>query len=622
MNPNKSVAGIYPKMSIRILFEIFRHVMFVLIVIGLFPGVCFAEKIDFEEEGYFEPTVNSEVPFNPTLFSKRGRRSLSQFGIGGSDYQITVNPMKDNFPDMIVYVTLLDSSGNVVTGALEGDFNITEQSTTEIQPTQESLTCFEEAAAGNNGISFALVFDVSGSMKGQQLEDARQSAIDFLNSCGSNDRASLVRFSSSSEVMLSPNWVHTDADGNGDFDIVDSLSDFTADGRTALYDGTAMGIGTLTQEPEPKAVIVFTDGKSNEDHTYNINSLIEYAKDQGISIYTIGLGDNVDVSVLTNMATETGGTYYYAPTAQDMTSIYNDIAKNIRNQYQICYTTHNPEFDGTTRTVTVSYKGSTGAATYRVNARPVVTLHSQTHLLHQASQPPGISISISGIVNDLDAHDLGQNLGATITYSTSNADPATYISSNLTLTGPDANANYNFTFQIPAEYVKEPGIIYYIRATDGIQETFSPIPYDTLPHTIPVLENHTPNIVHTPVTSAPKSQAIDIQAVITDQDAGDSVQNAVLYYRSHNPDQTTPFHSLSMDNSENGNYSAQIPGYKVTTEGLDYFISAWDSHAIRSDNGNSEYPHFIEVRDTGIAVSITPLDNCATILEFRGSIKK
>jgi len=428
-----------------------------------------------------------------------------------------------------------------------------------------------------------------------KLADAKQSAINFLNSGGTNDRASLVKFSTAASVVLNTNWINTDSDSNGTYDIIDQLSTFTSDGGTALYDGTAKGIDTLTQEPEPKAVIIFTDGDTNSDVYYNINTVIQYAQNQGISVYTIGLGSDVVPSVLQNIASSTGGAYYFAPTAQDMADIYDEIAKDIRNQYQLCYTTHNPAFDGTLRTVTVTYQDDTGTAIYRVNSKPIITLDSQTLQLHEKSQVAGAAITISGTVKDVDAQALGQNLSVSITFSTSNASPSSYTTANLTLGSPDSNGIYTFSYIIPAGYVNEPGIIYYIYASDGIQDTYSPVEYNTLPYTIAILDNHAPDIVHTPVTNSPENQVIPISATISDPDVADTISSVILYYRVHNPDQTTPFHPVSMTDDGGGNYSAQIPADAVTFAGVDYFISAWDSNTIRAESGTSVNPHFVSV---------------------------
>jgi len=89
---------------------------------------------------------------------------------------------------------------------------------------------------------------------------------------------------------------------------------------TAVYDGTARGIESLSQEPSPKAVIVFTDGETNADVSYDIDSVTAKANNEGVPLYTVGL--EIDPQNLRDMAAATEGKYYYAPSAREMAEIY------------------------------------------------------------------------------------------------------------------------------------------------------------------------------------------------------------------------------------------------------------------------------------------------------------
>jgi hypothetical protein len=55
----------------------------------------------------------------------------------------------------------------------------------------------------------------------------------------------------------------------------------------------------------------------------------ERARDQGIVIYTIGLGAQADSGLLAHVADVTGGWYYFAPTAEELNAIFENLYERI-----------------------------------------------------------------------------------------------------------------------------------------------------------------------------------------------------------------------------------------------------------------------------------------------------
>ena len=281
-----------------------------------------AVKAQFSADSFYK------LPTNPKAATSTGR--------------ISVNPLNAQFPDISLFVTVLDASGNTVSNLAQTDFTVWEQSSAELTATPEVITGFE-ASAAPSGISFSLVCDVSGSMAGTPLANVKTAAINFLNNCTSADRGNLVRFSSFNQIALvrASDWI----DQNGLNNLTVAINGLAAGGNTAFFDGTATGISSLSQEPSPKAVIVFTDGDSNNDHYYTANTLITLARNEGVPIYTIGLGNSVNTSMLTSVATQTGGSYHHTTSAADMGAVYAAIANEVRSSYTIHYRTHNPNYE-------------------------------------------------------------------------------------------------------------------------------------------------------------------------------------------------------------------------------------------------------------------------------------
>ena len=64
---------------------------------------------------------------------------------------------------------------------------------------------------------------------------------------------------------------------------------------------------TAVRTSERKAVIVITDGQEYGTSDTTLNELIENAQDVGVPVFVVGIGDDIDVDSLQQIADETGG---------------------------------------------------------------------------------------------------------------------------------------------------------------------------------------------------------------------------------------------------------------------------------------------------------------------------
>jgi len=575
-------------------------VIVIFFLTALVP-VSFANDVYYEGEGYVTPTPKSQTPFIPSKALKSDNKlkventvSLKRISQLAVNNMITVNPLATNFPYIRLYTTVLDSSGNPIAGLSQNNFIVKEQSDKEDSAVVETITSFTESEAESSIISFSLVFDLSGSMSGSRLSDAQAVANSFINNTAPNDRGALVIFSNggTERIALASGWISNDENNNGVSDISDVINSLYTGGGTAVYDGTAKGIESLSQEPLPKAVIVFTDGNTNDDNSFDINTVIAKANNEGVPLYTIGLG--IDPQNLKDMAVATGGAYYYAPTAQDMAAIYNSIASNVRSKYIIGYTSHNPELDGTVRTVTVELGGDSNSGIYVVNSKSSITIDTATANIMNQSHPENVDIPLSGTVVDLDAKKQGQTLSAFIYYR--HQSETDYHKKALDLV-EQGNGVFSYDTFIEEQYIADPYVEFYLHVTDGIQDTYLPFNYTEYPFTIAVLPNHAPEISHQAPGAAQANQPVTISVEIDDSDIdkNDSIADVILSYRIIDPYQQTPYVKLNMNHDGGLNYSAVIPNDAVIAPGVEYYISAWDSFNTRSDFGSSDQPNLIPI---------------------------
>jgi Ca-activated chloride channel homolog len=195
------------------------------------------------------------------------------------------------------------------------------------------------------GIDIVVVLDVSGSMQFRDYEDdersrfevAKAEAVHFIEK-RDNDALGLVLFGKDT-VSRCPITFDKQLLKN----VVDELNLGVIDS-----DGTMLVTGIVTaanrlkhSKSKSKVMIVLTDGEPSEgDMDPSVG--IEVAQKLGIKIYTIGIGSEqeqifrhqlygmmirpkVNKDLLTRIAHQTGGSYFFARSAADMRRVYDTI---------------------------------------------------------------------------------------------------------------------------------------------------------------------------------------------------------------------------------------------------------------------------------------------------------
>lgn len=100
-----------------------------------------------------------------------------------------------------------------------------------------------------------------------------------------------------------------------------STAQATWDARFATYGG-------YTNPSALKFQILLGDGLTNTGA--NSSTAAITASNNGITIYTIGFGEDADATELTNIASLTGGQYYYAADQNALSAVYQLIAQTIQ----------------------------------------------------------------------------------------------------------------------------------------------------------------------------------------------------------------------------------------------------------------------------------------------------
>lgn len=176
-------------------------------------------------------------------------------------------------------------------------------------------------------LSVHLVLDVSGSMSGMAIDNARKAAASLVERLDANDDFSMVTFSSSAEVRVADGPV-----GARRKQILSTISEVHANGGTNISSGLDLGYAEAHSpkiSPDAvKIVMLLSDGHANGGDT-NPATLAERsarAFQDGIQTSSFGLGADFDAPLMSSIADRGAGGYYYLA---DSTQIANALAKEM-----------------------------------------------------------------------------------------------------------------------------------------------------------------------------------------------------------------------------------------------------------------------------------------------------
>ncbi|MDQ2967653.1 MAG: VWA domain-containing protein [Actinomycetota bacterium] len=307
------------------------------------------------------------------------------------------------FPEVHLVLRVSDAAGKPVKGLGTGDVEVLEQG----QRQQAQLDLATDVAP----INLVLALDLSGSMTGQALVDAKASIISMIGSLGPQDRAALVTFDSIARVaqpLTTDKGVLTAATQRA-----------SAGGNTAIYDAVALSLDVLAQRPatERRAVVLLTDGADTAS-SLDRDTVAARAGGLGVPIFAVGFGNAIDRPTLDALATRSAnGRAYVAPNATELRAIYAGLVELVRTEYTIVYrSTAQQAPDGASIDLTLRLRigGQVAAETstvYRVpNGRGIFTPSTPAPLARSAPAPttlPMLAFVSPGLIGVLGAASAG-----------------------------------------------------------------------------------------------------------------------------------------------------------------------------------------------------------------------
>jgi Ca-activated chloride channel homolog len=246
--------------------------------------------------------------------------------------------------------TVSDKKGRFVTDLKKDDFEITE--------TRKAQTITEFTAETDLPLRIAILIDTSNSIR-DRFRFQQEAATDFVNAVirPRQDAGMLVSFDSSAELV---------ADLTDDTAALGrAIRSLRPGGGTALYDAIYFAakeklMGEQPRDKYRRAIVVLSDGEDN-DSRYSREQALEMAQKADVVIYTISTnitriptdGDKV----LRYFAEETGGLAFFPFKSQDLAQSFENIANELRHQYNVYYRPEPLKTDGLYHSVDIKVKG-------------------------------------------------------------------------------------------------------------------------------------------------------------------------------------------------------------------------------------------------------------------------
>ncbi len=152
-------------------------------------------------------------------------------------------------------------------------------------------------------LAMVLLIDRSASMQGRGIELAKQAMRRAVESLGPNDQVGILAFEDRSQ------WVSQIRPGSDKRRLLAQIDTIRAEGGTNLFPAMEQAYLALRDAyADLKHMIVLSDGLS---HPGDFHALAEEIHTEGITISTVGVGDEA-VGVLLQEIARLGGGHYYA----------------------------------------------------------------------------------------------------------------------------------------------------------------------------------------------------------------------------------------------------------------------------------------------------------------------
>ncbi len=253
--------------------------------------------------------------------------------------------LRQNVDEVLLRCAVVDAKGRSTEGLKQGDFQVWEDGV------PQTVTSFQHR---DQPASIGLLIDNSGSMLDKRAAvDA--AALELVKASNPLDAAFVVNFSD--RAYLDQGFTSNLRA------LQEGLAHAVSAGPTAMYDAVAASANELARHAKwpQQVLLIITDGKDDASRLTLEQTISRVQQLGGPVVYAIGLLYEADSKqeaeqerrILNTLTAETGGLAYYPKSIQEVDSIADTVARDIRDQYVVGYHSSNPSSQGGYRSVRV-----------------------------------------------------------------------------------------------------------------------------------------------------------------------------------------------------------------------------------------------------------------------------
>ena len=244
-------------------------------------------------------------------------------------------------------VTVTDNNNRLITGLTRDDFQVFEDGD------EQPVTQFSDK---RTPVSVGVLLDISDSMRGQPIVDARGALDRFMaDLLDSGDEAFVGAFNHLPRILVQ--WTAPPARLAG------RLADERPTGGTAIYDAIFASTSMFQRRQRTRAaMIVISDGADTaSDHS--LAQTRETLRRSDTFVYAVAIDSATEQRVSTRVSAEalreitgpSGGYTEVVRSSEDLGPATQRIAEELNSQYTLGFATTRPQ-DGSWRTIRVRVK--------------------------------------------------------------------------------------------------------------------------------------------------------------------------------------------------------------------------------------------------------------------------
>lgn len=247
---------------------------------------------------------------------------LSAAGVSAQEQALTVHLAgltADDWPRAQAVVTVLDSDDRPVPDLTEAHLQA------QLDNSPVPVVAVTRGVDSSLAVAVVLALDVSGSMQGGALKQAKAAAGRFLQGLEPEDSVALLTFNDTVHLVQPFTQDRMAA--------AVAVNGLTAGGGTTLYQATAESVRlAAAADSSRRAVVLLSDGLDNGSDLSRADALTT-AETLSVPIFAIGLGADIDRDYLQELAQMSGGQFAETPSPEGLAQIYQEAGELLRGQY-------------------------------------------------------------------------------------------------------------------------------------------------------------------------------------------------------------------------------------------------------------------------------------------------